>query len=101
MAKTDPAVKAELLAKLGVSPQRLSQLAAKRKGELPMSTPDAVYTIAHENGIDVSKHLSAEETKEIRGPRREPRHPTSRFPATARPSESTRSKGRQSKDWDR
>jgi hypothetical protein len=66
MAKTDPAIKAELLAKLGVSPQRLSQLAAKRKAELPMSTPHAVYTIAHENGIDVSKHLSAEETKEIR-----------------------------------
>lgn len=67
MVRTDPALKAELLAKLGVSPQRLSQLVAKRKGELPMSTPDAVYTIAHENGIDVSKHLSAEETKEIRG----------------------------------
>lgn len=66
MATTDPVVKAELLAKLGVSPQRLSQLTAKRKAELPMSTPHAVYTIAHENGVDVSKHLSAEETGEVR-----------------------------------
>ena len=66
MATTDPVVKAELLAKLGVSPQRLSQLVAKRKAELPMSTPHAVYTIGHENGIDVSKHLSAEETGEVR-----------------------------------
>jgi hypothetical protein len=67
VAKTDPAIKAELLGKLGVSPQRLSQLATKRKKQLPMSTPHAVYTIAHENGVDISKHLSAEETGEVRG----------------------------------
>lgn len=66
MAATNPAIKAELLAKLGVSPQRLSQLVGKRKRELPMSTPLAVYTIAHENGVDISKRLSVEETGEVR-----------------------------------
>lgn len=66
MARTNPAIRAELLGKLAVSPQRLSQLVAKRKRELPMSTPHAVYTIAHENGIDISKHLDAGETGEIR-----------------------------------
>lgn len=64
---TNAAVKKALLGKLKVSPQRLSQLAQKRKQELPMSTEQAVYTLAHENGIDLSKHLSKEETTEVRG----------------------------------
>lgn len=32
-----------------------------------MSTEQAVYTLAHERGIDLSKHLSKEETTEVRG----------------------------------
>jgi hypothetical protein len=64
--RTNPAIKAKLLAELGVSPQRLSQLVKARKGQLPMSTPHAVYTIAHENGIDIAKDLGAGETAEIR-----------------------------------
>jgi Swt1-like HEPN len=67
VARTNPALKAALLEKLGVSKQRLSQLVQSRKQELPMDTPQAVYTIAHENGIDISRHLAPEETKEVRG----------------------------------
>jgi hypothetical protein len=63
---TNRQVKSALLAKLGVTPQRLSQLAQKRKGELPMTTEQAVYTIAHENGVDLSRHLSRDETDEVR-----------------------------------
>lgn len=59
-------LKADLLKRLGVTPQRLSQLAKNRKRELPMSTEHAVYTIAHENEIDISKYLSSEETAEVR-----------------------------------
>ena len=55
-----------LLAKLGVTPQRLHQLAKKRKQQLPMSTVQAYYTIAHDEGIDVSRYLSPEETAEVR-----------------------------------
>lgn len=66
MARTDPDIKKKLLDKLDVSPQRLSQLVGARKRELPMSTPLAVYTIAHEHGIDVSKHLARDETVEVR-----------------------------------
>jgi hypothetical protein len=66
-ARTNPAIKAKLLAKLDVSPQRLSQLVNRRKRDLPMSTPHAVYTIAHENGIDIAKDLGADETAEVRG----------------------------------
>lgn len=63
---TNRQLKAELLKRLGVTPQRLSQLAKARKQELPMSTEHAVYTIAHENGIDVSRYLNGEETSEVR-----------------------------------
>jgi hypothetical protein len=66
VAQTNQKVKKALLQKLDVSPQRLSQLAKQRKQQLPMSTALAVYTIAHENGIDISTHLSAEETGEVR-----------------------------------
>jgi hypothetical protein len=64
---TNPKIKKALLAKLGVTPQRLSQLVQKRKAELPMSTPEAIYTIAHEHGIDLSRQLTPEETAGIRG----------------------------------
>lgn len=64
---TNAAVKKALLTKLDVTPQRLSQMTKKRKQDLPMSTEQAVYTLAHENGIDVSKHLSKDETTEARG----------------------------------
>jgi hypothetical protein len=66
VAQTNQKLKETLLQKLGVSPQRLSQLAKARKQQLPMSTALAVYTIAHENGVDISKHLRAEETAEVR-----------------------------------
>lgn len=64
---TNRQVREALLAKLGVTPQRLSQLAQKRKNELPMTTEQAVYTIAHEYGVDLSRHLSSDETAEVRG----------------------------------
>jgi transcriptional regulator with XRE-family HTH domain len=67
MATTDPALRKKLLEKLGVTPQALSQRVKKRKKELPMSTPHAAYTIAHDEGMDISKYLSPEETAEVRG----------------------------------
>jgi hypothetical protein len=67
VARTNPEIKAALLKELGVTTQRLSQLTKARKGELPMSTPHAVYTLAHEHGIDIYKHLDPEEAREVRG----------------------------------
>jgi hypothetical protein len=63
---TDRKLRRDLLAKLGVSPQRLSQRVGKRKAELPMTTELATYTIAHEEGMDISRYLSAEVTAEVR-----------------------------------
>lgn len=63
---TNPQIREALLERLGVTPQRLSQLVKARKNDLPMNTEQAVYTIAHEQGIDIAKHLSKEETAEVR-----------------------------------
>jgi transcriptional regulator with XRE-family HTH domain len=65
MAATDSALRKKLLEKLGVTRQALEQRAKKRKDVLPMSTARAVYTIAHDEGIDISKYLSDEETAAV------------------------------------
>lgn len=63
---TNPKLKEALLKKLDVTPQRLSQLVKARKEELPMSTQLAVYTIAHENRLDITKYLPDDVTREVR-----------------------------------
>ena len=63
---TNRQLKAELLTRMKVTPQRLSQITRARIGQLPMTTEKAVYTIAHEHGIDIAKYLSSEETAEVR-----------------------------------
>ena len=55
---TNQSVKREVLGKLKISPQALSQRAARIKGRYgPMTTEEAVYVIAHMEGIDISKFL--------------------------------------------
>jgi hypothetical protein len=56
---TDPNVRRELLQRLGITPQGLSYRARKIKESYgPMTTEEAVYVIAHLEGIDLSRHLS-------------------------------------------
>lgn len=62
---TNAKIKKALLDKRGVTAQRLSQLAQARKQQLPMTTTQAVYTIAFENGIDIAKELGSEETADV------------------------------------
>jgi hypothetical protein len=64
---TDRKLRNDLLERLGVSHQRLSQRVVRRKAQLPMSTELATYTIAHEEGMDISRYLSPEVTAEVRG----------------------------------
>lgn len=63
---TNRKLRTALLEKLKVSPQRLQQLTAARRKELPMSVELATYTIAHEKGIDIAKYLSTDEVAEVR-----------------------------------
>jgi hypothetical protein len=63
---TNAKLKADLLKKLDVTPQRLSQLVQARKAELPMNTELATYTIAHDVGLDISKYLDQDTTRDVR-----------------------------------
>lgn len=55
---TNPNVRRELLEKLGITRQALSQRSKRIKGSYgPMTTEEAVYVIAHNEGLDLSKHL--------------------------------------------
>ncbi len=56
----------DLLKKLNIGPRRLNQIAAKRAAELPSSHEEAVYTIAYENGLKLSKYLTSEELGSVR-----------------------------------
>lgn len=65
---TDPATRAALLKKLGnISPQALSQRVKRLKSRIPISTEDAVYVLAHENGIDISRRLDRETVSRVAG----------------------------------
>ncbi len=60
-------VKRELLSKLQVSPQALSQKAQRIKDKYgPMTTEEATYIIAHIEGVDLAKYLSLESLDRIR-----------------------------------
>lgn len=55
---TDPKVRREILGRLRISRQALSQRATRIKENYgPMTTEEAVYVIAHIEGIDLSKFL--------------------------------------------
>ena len=63
---TNKELKKALLDKLKVSPQALSQRVQKKKDVSPMSTEDATYLIAHENGIRIDRYLAAETVDRVR-----------------------------------
>lgn len=60
-------VRREIFAKLKISAQALSQRAKRIKNKYgPMTTEEAVYVIAHAEGIDLSKHLPLQVLDRIR-----------------------------------
>jgi hypothetical protein len=64
---TDPEVRRELLDRLDITPQGLSYRAKKIKEAYgPMTTEEAVYVIAHLEGIDLSRHLSIAKLDRVR-----------------------------------
>jgi hypothetical protein len=65
---TNRELKAALLDKLGVTPQRLSQRADQVKRLYgPMSTEDATYVLAHQRGLDLTKYLDQSAVDRVRG----------------------------------
>jgi len=91
---TNRELRAALLKKLAVTPQRLSQRVAQVKRLYgPMSTEDGTYVLAHQEGLDLTRFLTREAVDRVRqllpanplpAPLHQPR--TSRGPAaSARP----------------
>jgi len=63
----DRKVRKLLFKKLQVTPQALSQRAKRIKSSYgPMSTDEAVYVIAHQEGIDLSRYLSIQVIDRVR-----------------------------------
>jgi len=61
-----PGLRLALLRKLRFNRQRLSQRAQELKQRLPMSTTQAVYVIAHDEGVDISEYLDTDAVAEVR-----------------------------------
>jgi hypothetical protein len=65
---TNRALRTALLAKLGVTPQRLSQKVAQIKRLYgPMTTEEGTYLLAHQEGIDLTKFLPQAAVDRVRG----------------------------------
>jgi len=64
---TNSALKEALLEKLGITKQGLSARVQVKKKVLPITTEDAVYLIAFNEGIKIDKFLSPEKVAEVRG----------------------------------
>ena len=65
MATNGP-LRVALLAKLGITPQALSLRVQTKKKTIPMSTEDAVYLIAHEQGLKIDRYLPKETVDRVR-----------------------------------
>lgn len=64
---TNSKLKADLLARLKVTPQALSSRVQTLKGRWPMTTADATYCIAHQEGLKLDKYLPQETVDRVRG----------------------------------
>jgi len=63
---TNSMLKKALLKKLGISAQALSQRVQRLKKIYPMTTDDATYVIAHQNGIVLDRYLDGLTVERIR-----------------------------------
>ncbi|WP_321992540.1 Swt1 family HEPN domain-containing protein [Marispirochaeta aestuarii] len=63
---TNRELRKDLLKKLNISKQALSNRVKKVKKEAPMSTEDATYIIAHREGLLLDKYLNQDELRHLR-----------------------------------
>jgi Swt1-like HEPN len=74
---TNKALRAALLEKLGVTRQALSLRVQRKISQLPMSTTEATYVIAHDEGIKLHRYLDAAEVERVRQLQAQLRHASS------------------------
>jgi Swt1-like HEPN len=67
MAMTNKALRTALLRKLGVTKQRLSQRVQALIRKVPMGTEEAVYCIAHQEGLRLDRFVDGETVARVRG----------------------------------
>src|SRR5438067_261120 len=60
-------LKEHLAEKLGVGPRQLRRLVATRAVELPSTNEQALFVLAHENSLKLSRYLTPEQIAEVRG----------------------------------
>jgi hypothetical protein len=60
-------LKEHLLEKLGVGNRQLRRLISERAAALPSTNEQALFTLAHENGLKLSRYLTAEQIADVRG----------------------------------
>src|SRR5689334_8567198 len=60
-------MKQDLQVKLDVGARRLQQLVQQRAAELPSTREEALFVLAHENGLKLSRYLTAEQIAAVRG----------------------------------
>ena len=70
---TNRELRAALLQKVGTK-QNLSRYVQKKRSQLPMTTEEATYVIAHENGIKISDYLDTTEVAHVRALQAQLRH---------------------------
>jgi hypothetical protein len=63
---TNRRLRKALLERLKITHQALSQRVKRLKDDRPMTTPEAVYLIAHQNGIPLDKYLPQQEIESVR-----------------------------------
>jgi len=65
---TNRQLRTDLLKKLGVTAQRLSQLVTQVKRLYgPMTTEEGTYVLAHQRGLDLTRYLDTPAVDRIRG----------------------------------
>jgi HEPN superfamily Swt1-like protein len=59
-------LRAHLQERLGVGERQLQRLVAKRAAELPSTTDEALYVLAHENGLRLQNYLTPMQIADVR-----------------------------------
>ena len=67
--------------KLGIGDRQLQRLIAQRAGELPSTSEEALWSLAHENGLRLQNYLTSEQIARVRGLRSDKSLPPATTPA--------------------
>jgi len=82
---TNRALRHALLKKLGITQQALSLRVQKKIKQLPMSTEEATYAIAHDEGLKLHQYLESDDVARVRQLQAQLRHAGAGVPNSGKP----------------